>query len=145
MSPYHHILVGVDLSKDTLNILNKASLLALATGAKLSVVHVLEPLTFAYGGDMPIDLSETQDQLRKRAEQELDRLIKELPHTVEQHSVVVGQAATELHNLAEHLNVDLIIIGTHGRKGFALLLGSTSNTVLQSSDCDVLAIHIHET
>ncbi len=56
----------------------------------------------------------------------------------------MGQPATELHYLANQEGADLIIVGSHGRKGFALLLGSTSNSVLHGASCDVLAVRVAE-
>ncbi len=142
MNAYTHILVGLDLTEECPQILQRAWTLAQVCGAKLTVAHVIEPLTFAYGGDMPIDLSEVQDQLQIKAEQELLRLIRNADCKVEQEHVLVGQPATELHHLAKQINADLITVGSHGRKGFALLLGSTSNSVLHGAGCDVLAIRV---
>jgi universal stress protein A len=142
MTSYQHLLVGLDLTDESADILHKAATLAGACGATLSVAHVVEPLTFAYGGDMPIDLSEVQDQLQIKAEQELIRLVKSIDCPIEQKHILVGQPATELHQLAGTLGADLIAVGSHGRKGFALLLGSTSNSVLHGASCDVLAIHV---
>ena len=142
MSSYRHILVGLDLTDESPEVLQKAANLAETCASRLTIAHVIEPLTFAYGGDMPIDLSEVQDQLQIKAEQELRRLVKNASCTVEQEHVLVGQPATELHYLAKQINADLIVVGSHGRKGFALLLGSTSNSVLHGADCDVLAVRV---
>lgn len=144
MSSYRHILVGLDLTEESPEVLQKAAQLAIACDARLSIAHVIEPLTFAYGGDMPIDLSQVQDQLQIKAEQELLRLVKQINCTVEQEHVLVGQPATELHYLASKIEADLIAVGSHGRKGFALLLGSTSNSVLHGADRDVLAIRVNK-
>ncbi|HEY7885308.1 MAG TPA: universal stress protein [Cellvibrionaceae bacterium] len=144
MSTYRHILVGLDLTEESPDVLKKAAQLAIACDARLSIAHVIEPLTFAYGGDMPIDLSQVQDQLQIKAEQELLRLVKQINCSVEQEHVLVGQPATELHYLAGQIDADLIAVGSHGRKGFALLLGSTSNSVLHGADRDVLAIRVHK-
>jgi len=38
--------------------------------------------------------------------------------------------------------MDLIVLGTHGQKGVQLLLGTTANSVLHGSNCDVLAVRI---
>lgn len=144
MSSYKHILIGLDLTDESALVLDKAVALAQATDAKITIAHVLEPLSFAYGGDMPIDLSEIQNQLQTRAEQELQRLLDKLSYPVEQHCIIVGQTATELHDYAAQISADLIVIGSHGRKGFALLLGSTSNSVLHGASCDVLAVRVHK-
>lgn len=144
MACYKHIIAGLDLSEESPQVLEKAAELAKACGASLSVAHVIEPLTFAYGGDMPVDLSEVQEQLQLKAEQELQRLAGQIQHPIQQEHVLVGQPATELHHLAGQENADLIIVGSHGRKGFALLLGSTSNSVLHGASCDVLAVRVNE-
>jgi len=139
---YRHIIVGLDLSDESPEVLAKSVALAQACDAKLSIAHVIEPITFAYGGDMPVDLSEVQEQLQTKAEQELQRLAGIANFPVQQEHVLVGQPATELHYLAKQQNADLIIVGSHGRKGFALLLGSTSNSVLHGAHCDVLAVRV---
>lgn len=144
MACYKHIIAGLDLSEESPQVLEKAAELAKTCGATLSVAHVIEPLTFAYGGDMPVDLSEVQEQLQLKAEQELQRLAGQIQHPIQQEHVLVGQPATELHHLAGQENADLIIVGSHGRKGFALLLGSTSNSVLHGASCDVLAVRVNE-
>lgn len=140
---YHHIIVGVDLSEESPQVLTKAVALAQSFSAQLSLAHVIEPITFAYGGDMPVDLSEVQEQLQIKAETELQRLAQLAGYPVQQEHVLVGQPATELHYLAKQQGADLIIVGSHGRKGFALLLGSTSNSVLHGAVCDVLAVRVN--
>lgn len=142
---YKHIIVGLDLSDEAPQVLKKAVALARACHSTLSIAHVIEPITFAYGGDMPVDLSEVQEQLQHKAEHELQRLAAQLDFPIQQEHVLVGQPATELHYLAKQQDADLIIVGSHGRKGFALLLGSTSNSVLHGAICDVLAVRVSET
>lgn len=144
MAIYQHIIAGLDLSEESPQVLERATELARACQATVSVAHVIEPLTFAYGGDMPVDLSEVQEQLQLKAEQELHRLTQHVDFPIQQEHVLVGQPATELHHLANQEGADLIIVGSHGRKGFALLLGSTSNSVLHGASCDVLAVRVAE-
>lgn len=139
---YNHILVGLDLTEETPQVLAKAVEFARSCNAKLSIAHVLEPITFAYGGDLPLDISEVQTQQVERAEKELQELAKNINYPVVQEHVLVGQPASELHYLAEQQDADLIIVGSHGRKGFALLLGSTPNSVLHGATCDVLAVYV---
>ncbi|BBI51861.1 hypothetical protein HORIV_42820 [Vreelandella olivaria] len=55
---------------------------------------------------------------------------------------MVGMPDTEIHRFAEEHDVDLIVVGSHGRHGFALLLGSTSTGVLHGAQCDVLAVRV---
>jgi universal stress protein A len=137
---YRHIIVGVDLSEDCPQLLTKAAALAATCGAQLSLAYVLEPIAFAYGGDMPVDLSGVQEQQTQKAVHELSALAKSTKYPIQQQHVLVGQAAAELHYLAEQEHADLIIVGSHGKKGLALLLGSTPNSVLHGATCDVLAV-----
>lgn len=60
----------------------------------------------------------------------------------EDQHVVVGMPDTEIHRFADENGVDLIVVGSHGRHGFALLLGSTSTGVLHGAQCDVLAVRV---
>jgi len=89
---------------------------------------------------MPVDLPLLQEQQTHKAEVELARLAKTTDYPIQQHHVLVGQPAAELHYLADQEEADLIVVGSHGRKGFALLLGSTPNSVLHGATCDVLAV-----
>jgi len=139
---YRHILVGLDLTDEASQVLAKAVHIARSCEAQLSIAHVLEPITFAYGGDMPLDVSEVQNQQLQRAEQEMQEVLKNVDYPIAQTHVLVGQPASELHYLAEQQDADLIIVGSHGRKGFALLLGSTPNSVLHGATCDVLAVYV---
>lgn len=144
MSNYTHILAGVDLSDESQQVLERAAAMASASGAQLSVTHIVEPLTFAYGGDIPVDLSEIQEQLHKQASEQLTALTESHNIDAGDRHVLVGQPITEIHDLAETLGADLIVVGSHGRKGLALLLGSTANGVLHGAKTDVLAVRVKD-
>lgn len=144
MSNYNHILAGVDLSDEATQVIARATALADANNAKLSIVHVVEPLTFAYGGDIPVDLTEIQDQLQAKATEQLENLAKANQIAAQDRHILIGQPVAEIHALAEKLDADLVVIGSHGRKGLALLLGSTANGVLHGAKCDVLAVRVKD-
>jgi len=65
--------------------------------------------------------------------------IEEIPVVYE-----FGNAANEIVQYAKDNHVDLIVLGSHGRHGAKLLLGSTANAVLHHAKCDVLAVRIAE-
>lgn len=142
MSSYKHILVGLDLSEESVQVLRKAQSIAVDCKAEVSLAHVVEPLAFAYGGDMPIDLSEAQSAMEDQAKTRLSRLAAENDVKTREQIIAVGSTASELHRLAEEYSADLIIVGSHGRHGLALLLGSTANGVLHGAKCDVLAVKV---
>ncbi|MCB8890135.1 MULTISPECIES: universal stress protein [Halomonadaceae] len=139
---YHHILVAVDLTKDSHRVLERAIAVSERNAnAKISIMHTLEPLGFAYGGDIPMDLTSIQDQLDDHAKKRLAEIATPHVEPQDQH-VVVGMPDTEIHRFANDHGVDLIVVGSHGRHGFALLLGSTSTGVLHGAPCDVLAVRV---
>ncbi len=143
MSTYKKMLVAIDLTEEAPQVLNKAKALADGQDAELILVHVVEPVGYAYGGDIPMDLSELQDQLDKAAREQLGKYGEEYDIAPANQMVTVGRPESEVHRLAKEHDIDLVIVGSHGRKGFQLLLGSTANGVLHGTECDVLAIRIH--
>lgn len=142
MGDYNTILVAIDLSEEASEVAAKAARLATANQAQLHIIHVIEPLSFAYGGDIPIDFSSIQEEIQQQAEKQLHGLCGKLNVPIEQLHIVLGHPESEIHALAEKLAADLIIVGSHGRHGLALLLGSTANGVLHGAKCDVLAMRV---
>ena len=142
MGQYSKILMAVDLSEDSDAVAGRARAIAEGNGAELHVIHVIEPLSFAYGGDIPMDFSGIQDEIHQQAVQQLDRFAER--HGIEEgrRHVVLGQPEVEIHALAEESAADLIVVGSHGRYGLALLMGSTANGVLHGASCDVLAVRV---
>ncbi|QSP94070.1 universal stress protein [Marinobacter salinisoli] len=144
MTTYKNILVAIDLTEEAPQVLEKAKSLAQTHGAQLTLIHVVEPVGYAYGGDIPMDLTELQDQLDKAAHEQLAAYGDQYGISKDQQIVTVGRPESEIHRLAKEMNGDLVIVGSHGRKGFQLLLGSTANGVLHGSECDVLAVRIQQ-
>ncbi|MBS1214978.1 MAG: universal stress protein [Proteobacteria bacterium] len=56
--------------------------------------------------------------------------------------VEIGSPKGEIIRTAEELNIDLIVVGSHGRHGIGLLLGSTASSVIHHAKCDVLAVRL---
>ena len=142
MGDYNTILVAVDLTEEAAEVAAKAARLAAANQAALHLVHVIEPLSFAYGGDVPIDFTSIQEEIQHQAETQLRALCAKLDIPADHLHITLGRPETEIHALAEKLPADLIVVGSHGRHGLALLLGSTANGVLHGARCDVLAMRV---
>ena len=139
---YEHILVAVDLTEECDPVIKRAVDLA-GTTAKLSLVHIVEPMAMAFGGDVPMDLSQLQQQQFDQAKERMDRLFNKYPDIKRGDShLTYGQPRQEIHQLAKDQQCDLIVVGSHGRHGLALLLGSTANDVLHGAPCDVLAVKL---
>jgi universal stress protein A len=144
MSVYKHILIGLDLSPESQQVIDRVKFLFTNSDTKISICHVLEPLAFTYGGDIPVDLSDVQTQLQEQATGRLAALAEQLNVIPEDQHIILGHPAQEMHNMAKNDEVDLIVVGSHGRHGLALIFGSTSNSVLHGASCDVLAVRISE-
>lgn len=142
MSSYKNILLAIDLSGEADEVAAKAAAISQAHGATLHLVHVIEPLSFAYGGDIPMDFSGIQDEIQKQAESQLQTFGDRHGIARDHQHLVMGRPESEIHALAEDLPADLIVLGSHGRSGLALLLGSTANGVLHGAPCDVLAVRV---
>ena len=144
MSVYQHILIGLDLSPESQQVIDRVKFLFANSDTKISICHVLEPLAFTYGGDIPVDLSDVQTQLQEQATGRLAALAEQRNVSPEDQHIILGHPAQEMHNMAKQDEVDLIVVGSHGRHGLALIFGSTSNSVLHGASCDVLAVRISE-
>ena len=144
MSIYNHILLAVDLSEASHQLVEKVRIIAQSCQSDLSLINVIEPLSFAYGGDVPMDLTAIQEQLDEHAQEKIRKFSAALDYPIKHQHIVSGHTESEIHRIAEETNCDLIVVGSHGRQGLALLLGSTANGVLHGANCDVLAIRLAE-
>lgn len=142
MGRYKHILLAVDLTEESNEVANQAKALAGSFEADLSIVHVIEPLSLAYGGDIPMDLSSVQDQIHDQAKSHLSEFASSLSVPPERQYLIFGRPESEIQRVAQCKGADLIVVGSHGRHGLALLLGSTANGVLHGAKCDVLAVRV---
>ena len=142
MSNYKTILLATDLSDQAEHIAARAVAIGNGNNATLHVIHVVEPLNMTYGGDIPMDFSGIQEKIQKQTDEQLTKLCQQYAILTKNQYVVLGRPSTEIHKKAEELSADLIVIGSHGRHGLALLLGSTASAVLHGASCDVLAVRI---
>lgn len=141
---YKHILLAVDFSEDTDCLVKRTIELALLHEAKLSIVHVLDNIPMpdmSYGTIIPLDY-EIENQLLEIEKKQLNEVGEKLNVPENQRWLIWGNPQDEVCALAKKEAVDLIIVGSHGRHGLALLLGSTANGVLHHAPCDVLAIRL---
>lgn len=141
---YERIMLAVDLTEESTRVAQRALTLARAFNAELHVVHVIEPLSLAYGGDIPMDLSSVQEQIHDQAKSHLAEFAATLDVPAEHQYLIFGRPESEIQRAAEAKGADVIVVGSHGRHGLALLLGSTANGVLHGATCDVLAVRVGE-
>lgn len=138
---YRNLLLATDLAPDTDIVTDRARALA-RDGATLSVIHVIEPLALAYGAEMPVDLATLQEELSRQARARLDAMADDLGIPRDRALLANGKIEKEVLRIAKERDIDLIIVGSHSRRGLAVLLGSTANAVLHHAHCDVLSVRI---
>src|SRR5262245_26095170 len=139
---YKHILFATDLTEDTEYLESKVHSICTLTNAKLSLIHVVEPLpgySYAYLG-----IEDIEGQLINEARQSMEKLGSELKVDKKAQFVEVSPTKTKILKIAEEVGADLIVCGSHGRHGISLLLGSTANAILHGAKCDVLTVRLPE-
>ncbi len=137
---YKHILFATDLTEDTDYILDKVRGMRGYTGARLSIIHVVEPLpgySYAYLG-----IEDIEGQLIEEAKTSLTKLAGQLSIDAKDQWIEVGPTKSKILDVAQDVGADLIICGSHGRHGLSLLLGSTANAILHGAKCDVLTVRL---
>ena len=143
MEPYKHILVALDISNEAHQVAVRGQDLAAHYGAKLSLIHVVEPVIVDNSYDLMTSLpAELDDSLLERARKFLANISKQLNLGEAEQIATLGSTRSEIFRVAQEQAMDLIVIGTHGRHGVGLLLGSTANAILHGTPCDVHAVRI---
>jgi len=152
------LLVGVDLSESTEKIVKKAEELAKALSAKVWLIHVAqpEPLDLYRAGDEPdsigleMDPQAFRDSLAKRFHKE-HRQLQEIADRLRKTGLdttallVQGEPVETILKEASQLDVEMIIVGSHGRGAMhQLLMGSVSEGVLRKSECQIHVVPTHE-
>ena len=144
MFAYQHILLALDYSEHSEEVAQKAVALAKQHHARLSIVHVLDNIAMPdteYG--TVLSLLETSDYPQLEAEKDkLNEAAAQLGVDKQHCRLIWGNPKQEIVELADKQQVDLIVVGSHGRHGLALLLGSTANAVLHHAHCDVMAVRM---
>ena len=146
MSLYRKILAPVDGSPTSMRGLREAIRVAKAEGAKLWLLHVLDkfsalsnPESAQYTDLLIASLKRSGERILSRAER-LARAKGVKAQTL-MPEIVGGPAAGEIVRQAKKLRADLIVLGTHGRRGLKrLALGSDAEQVVRNSLVPVLLV-----
>jgi len=137
------ILVPIDFSAPSKKALAYAVAFAQQFGAKLMLLHVVEPVgTPDFEESFPLNVD--KDRVMAVGQEQLEHVFKEQaidPKLVGQVLVRYGRSFNEIAKAAGTLQVDLIIISTHGYTGLKLaFLGSTTERVVRHAPCPVLVV-----
>lgn len=134
----HRILVPIDFSPYSDAALALATSLARDGGGTLVLAHVEVIPISAAGGEYLYAIPEPP------TEELLDKLSHVTPpdsHVAFERRLLAGDPADAIIRLAESENIDLIVMGTHGRRGLSrLLMGSVAEAVVRAAPCPVLTV-----
>lgn len=143
MTEIKRILVPTDFSEPADAALTYALDLAAKLGARVTLIHVFDD-PFAngiYTGEyMPMP-AEMRAEIIADLRRKLAEAVARRGHSEMNPEVLFGSTARTIVDGASERNVDLIVMGTHGRGGMAhLLLGSVAERVVRTASCPVLTI-----
>lgn len=143
-TPFHQIVVPTDFSADAEEAIRVASELSRMYAAPLTVIHVYDPVAYplpdGYVMYTPGQLSTMWEEFDRRLAQAKTDAQAAGAMRVETR-LLQGLTADEIVRFARDKGCDLIVMGTHGRKGITrVLLGSVAARVVQTADCAVLTV-----
>ncbi len=139
-----NILCAVDFAEHSKEIVSYARSFQDAFDAQVHVIYVAPTLSQYVGFQIsPSSIENFVSEIIESAEDTMEKFIEEnFPSNSKvMGKVITGHAAEEIVNYAKENHIDLIIMGTHGRKGIdRMLFGSVAEKVVKSSSIPVLTI-----
>jgi nucleotide-binding universal stress UspA family protein len=144
MENINKILVPIDFSNYSKNALRYAVNFAKKFNSKIYLVYVVEPVIYPSDFSMgQVTFPVSDIEMNERAKDELESLAKtEIGSQFQVETVIkTGKPFVEINETASELDIDLIIIATHGHTGMEhLLFGSTAEKVVRKAPCPVLTL-----
>jgi nucleotide-binding universal stress UspA family protein len=140
MATFKHILAATDLSDASRGAVELACAMARECGATLTVLHVCEVPGYTATGPIPFDLAAP---IAADAEKQLDALLERVRASCPDATGVVkiGTAPEQILAVAADVRAELVVVGTHGRRGFAhAMIGSVAERVVRQSSVPVLTV-----
>ena len=144
---FNHILLPIDGSDTASLAVDKAIAMGRAfPGTKITTVYVLDPYPFASAGP---DFAFGQTQHLSAVNEEAERVLNEVKQRFADQGVTVEAVTVDAYavwkgiiDVADQVGADLIIMGSHGRKGVEkLMLGSVAQRVVSHASRSVLIVH----
>ena len=146
MRPFSKILVPTDFSEHATEALRIAADLSRRYAAPIRIVYVYEPVSYpipdGHVAFMPARVEDAFAELEQRLARARD-LALSAGAVSSDTRVLEGFSADEIVDHARDEGFDLIVMGTHGRRGLAhVVLGSVAERVLRSACCPVLTVRL---
>jgi universal stress protein A len=142
MADYKKILVLLDLTESSEQILAAARDMAAHSNAAMLLLHVVEFVPAEPMGETLMPTVQIEEDLEQRAKLKLSELPARLKLSRVSTRLEVGNKKTEILRVAKEEAVDLIVLGSRVRHGLGILVNFTEDTVLHAAHCDVLAVRL---
>jgi universal stress protein A len=142
MAAYKKILVLLDLTDSSEQILAAARDMAAHSNAAMVMLHVVEFMPAEPMGETLMPTVQIEEDLRQRAKIRLNELSTRLGLARAGTRVETGNRKTEILRVAKEEAADLIVLGSRVRHGLGILVNFTEDTVLHAAHCDVLAVRL---
>jgi universal stress protein A len=139
---YKHILVAIDLTEGSAQVIRRAREVAEKFGASIRLLHVVEYVPIEPMGEALMPAMDIERDLVANAQRNLDKIASAHGLSEAERSVETGSIKGEIVRVADENNCDLVVLGSRERHGLAILLNATEDTVLHSAGCDVLAVRL---
>jgi len=143
MAMFEHILVATDFGEPSERALELALALAARFVSKVTLIHVWEFPNYEYldGAPMPNDYADqVAESARKRMAATMGAISERCPNA--KSIVKMGIVWSEILSAIEGTRADLLVVGTHGRRGFKrAILGSVAEKLVRLSPVPVLTAH----
>jgi len=149
MVEIRNILFAIDFSENSSKILPYVLTLSEKFNATIFLIHVVEDLSkWGSGSYVPhLPLKSWKKDAVEGAEKAMDRVCDEQLASCPnfQRLIAYGDPATEILQAIEKEKIDLVVMGTHGRKGLEhTIFGSVAENVVKRSAAPVLVINPHK-
>lgn len=151
MREIRHILAGIDYSEYSREAARYAVTLAEKLGAHLHFLHVVEYEPYigsGFGVSFTAPLKQyisKQHEQQQQSMEEMKRFVGEFENrgVSVDYLVAVGNPRVEIIRVAKEIKADLIVVGTHGRRGISqMIIGSVAEKVIRRATCPVLTVKL---
>ncbi len=140
------ILFPTDYSDPSKEALKYAMGFAMERGAELIALHVINEQFLSEGLNLPrvVSIDDLEKEMTREAERRMDEFFSDvvgLDKVALKKVILNGKPFVEIIKYARENDVDLIVIGTHGRSGIEhIIFGSTAEKVVRKAPCPVLSV-----
>jgi nucleotide-binding universal stress UspA family protein len=143
--PFRNVLCAVDFSQDSARALEYAASLARHAAGRLTLMHAVEPMPVAYDPMVGVafDIVGYERALEESGRSQLQKFAPEATAVGCEIDTIVarGKAYKEVLRVATERDIDLIVLGVHGRNALdRLVFGSTTEQILRRATCPILAV-----